>query len=252
MRIEGSAAAPTLVFLHEGLGSLSMWRDFPQRVAAATLCPALVYSRAGYGRSSPLAAAACARLHARRSADGASRASRSRSPSSARCSSATATARRSRSSTPAPARRPVRGVIALAPHVFVEALSIARIARAREHYAAAICARASRGTISDVDSAFRGWNDIWLSPRFRDWNIEDVLASIECPVLLIQGRDDEYGTLAQLDAIERARSRHRRASRARRMRTLAAARSAGCHAVRDFALRHGAASRAALSVSARS
>lgn len=201
MRIEGSAAAPTLAFLHEGLGSLSMWRDFPQRVAAATLCPALVYSRAGYGKSSPLAAArAPDYMHAEAlmvlpalldalaierplligHSDGASIALIHAGA----------------------ARRPVRGVIALAPHVFVEALSIASITRAREHYAVGDLRTRLARHHQDVDSAFRGWNDIWLSPRFRDWNIEDVLASIECPVLLIQGRDDEYGTLAQLDAIE--------------------------------------------------
>ena len=99
--------------------------------------------------------------------------------------------------------RPVRALVAMAPHVFVEDLSIANIARARHDYENAdLRARLSRYHL-DVDSAFRGWNDIWLSPAFRDWNIESYLPGIDCPLLLIQGRDDEYGTLAQLDAIER-------------------------------------------------
>ena len=99
--------------------------------------------------------------------------------------------------------RPVRALIALAPHVFVEDLSIAGIEQARLAYDRNDL-RAKLGRYhADVDSAFRGWNDIWLSPTFRDWNIEGVLPGIACPLLLIQGRDDEYGTLAQLDAIER-------------------------------------------------
>jgi pimeloyl-ACP methyl ester carboxylesterase len=200
VRIDGSVSLPTLVFLHEGLGSVSMWRDFPQRVAAATGYPALVYSRAGYGQSSPLVAArAPDYMHAEAlivlpalldalaierplligHSDGASIALIHAGA----------------------ARRPVRGVVALAPHVFVEALSIESIARAREHYAAGDLRTRLAKHHQDVDSAFRGWNDIWLSPRFRDWSIEDVLPRVDCPVLLIQGRDDEYGTLAQLDAI---------------------------------------------------
>ena len=99
--------------------------------------------------------------------------------------------------------RLVRALVAMAPHVFVEDLSIANIARARHDYESAdLRARLGRYHL-DVDSAFRGWNDIWLSSAFRDWNIESYLPGIDCPLLLIQGRDDEYGTLAQLDAIER-------------------------------------------------
>jgi pimeloyl-ACP methyl ester carboxylesterase len=97
----------------------------------------------------------------------------------------------------------VRAVVAMAPHVFVEALSIASIARAREDYEGTELRTRLGRYHADIDSAFFGWNDIWLSPAFRDWNIEASLPGIDCPLLLIQGRDDEYGTLAQLDAIER-------------------------------------------------
>jgi pimeloyl-ACP methyl ester carboxylesterase len=99
-------------------------------------------------------------------------------------------------------RSKVRGVVALAPHVFVEPISIASIQRAREQYEATDLRERLARHHADVDSAFRGWNDIWLAPAFRSWNIEASLPGIECPLLLIQGRDDKYGTLAQLDAIE--------------------------------------------------
>ena len=201
VRIGSDHPGPTLIFLHEGLGSVALWRDFPQRVADATARPALIYSRAGYGRSTLLSAARTPRyMHDEAlvtlpalldtlgivdpiligHSDGASIAL-----------------------IHAGARvRPVRALVAMAPHVFVEDLSIANIARARHDYESAdLRARLSRYHL-DVDSASRGWNDIWLSPAFRDWNIESYLPGIDCPLLLIQGRDDEYGTLAQLDAIE--------------------------------------------------
>jgi pimeloyl-ACP methyl ester carboxylesterase len=202
VRIGSDRPGPTLIFLHEDLGSVALWRDFPQRVADATARPALIYSRAGHGRSTALAEVrtprymhdeALATLPALLDAldivdpvlighsDGASIAL-----------------------IHAGARiRPVRALIAMAPHVFVEDLSIASIERTRHEYENThLRARLGRYH-ADVDSAFRGWNDIWLSPAFRDWNIEPYLPGIDCPLLLIQGRDDEYGTLAQLDAIER-------------------------------------------------
>jgi pimeloyl-ACP methyl ester carboxylesterase len=202
VRLEGQSAAPTLVFLHEGLGSVAMWRDFPRHVADATGHPALVYSRDGYGRSSPLAVARQADyMHVEALAalpalldllaidqpilighsDGASIAL-----------------------IHAGGRvRAVRAVAAIAPHVFVEPLSLTSIANARQVYETGELRQRLSRYHADVDSAFRGWNDIWLAPEFRDWNIESFLGNIECPVLLIQGEDDEYGTLAQIDAIQR-------------------------------------------------
>jgi pimeloyl-ACP methyl ester carboxylesterase len=202
VRIGADRPGPTLIFLHEGLGSVALWRDFPQCVADATARPALIYSRAGYGRSTALAAARTPRyMHDEAlvtlpalldvfgivdpiligHSDGASIAL-----------------------VHAGAKiRPVRALVAMAPHLFVEDLSIASIAQARHDYESTdLRARLGRYH-ADVDSAFRGWNDIWLSPAFRDWNIEPYLPGIDCPLLLIQGRDDQYGTLAQLDAIER-------------------------------------------------
>jgi len=194
--------APALVFLHDGLGSVAMWRDFPQRLADACACPALVYSRAGYGQSAPLAKprlpdymhvealstlpALLDRLDIARPilighSDGASIAliHAGAQPHA------------------------VRACVALAPHVFVEDMSIASITAARRAYASGNLRERLSAYHRDVDSAFLGWNDVWLSPAFRNWNIERSIAAIRCPLLLIQGRDDEYGTLAQLDAIRR-------------------------------------------------
>ncbi|TMH08528.1 MAG: alpha/beta hydrolase [Betaproteobacteria bacterium] len=202
LHIEGDQAHETLVFLHEGLGSVALWGDFPRQVAQATGLGALVYSRAGYGRSTP--AALPRQVHYMHDealvtlpalldkldiadpvlighSDGASIA----------LIHAGAQV------------RPVRALVTLAPHVFVEDVSIASIRRAKQAYASTSLREKLARYHDQVDSAFFGWNDIWLAPEFRQWNIEPCLDRIRCPVLLIQGRDDEYGTLAQLDAIER-------------------------------------------------
>jgi pimeloyl-ACP methyl ester carboxylesterase len=194
--------APTLVFLHEGLGSVALWRDFPARLAAATGCPALVYSRLGYGGSDPLTAARpVTYMHDEAletlpavlvqlgiadpiligHSDGASIALIHAGAG----------------------RWPVRGLILEAAHVFVEEVTVASIAAAKEAWRATDLRRRLARYHEDVDGAFRGWNDIWLHPDFRAWNIEDTLPRIASPVLLIQGADDEYGTPAQLQAIER-------------------------------------------------
>jgi pimeloyl-ACP methyl ester carboxylesterase len=202
VRLAGERDVPTLVFLHEGLGSVAMWKDFPQRVAAATGCPGLVYSRAGYGQSTPLAmprrpdymhAEALSSLPAvldRLAIDEPILIGHSDGASIALIHAGARV-------------RPTRAIVALAPHVFVEELSVASIARAKSVYDTSDLRDRLAHYHGDVDSAFRGWNDIWLAAAFRNWNIEPYLPTIGCPLLLIQGRDDEYGTLAQLDAIER-------------------------------------------------
>jgi pimeloyl-ACP methyl ester carboxylesterase len=101
------------------------------------------------------------------------------------------------------ARHPVAGTVVLAPHLFVEDISVTSIEKAREAYATTdLRARLARYH-DDPDSAFRGWNDAWLDPAFRHWNIEAALDTITCPVLAVQGEDDEYGTLEQVRAIAR-------------------------------------------------
>jgi len=194
------AERPTLVFLHEGLGSVAMWRDFPARVAHATSCNAVVYSRHGYGRSDPLAGARTPRymhdealvvlpeLLDRLAIDRPILVGHSDGGSIALIHAGAGV-------------RPVRGVVTLAAHVLVEDVSVASIAAAKTAYETSdLRARLARYH-ADVDSAFRGWNRIWLAPEFRDWNIEEFLPGIACPVLAIQGEDDEYGTIEQLRRI---------------------------------------------------
>ena len=200
----GDAARPPLVFLHEGLGSLGLWRSFPVDVCAAYGNPtALVYSRAGYGRSpvvrEPRAVDYMHRealdvlpaLLAEHAIDRPVLVGHSDGASIALIH--------------AGAGHAVGGVVVIAPHVFVEDVSIAGIDAARRAYCdddgGDLRDRLARHH-DDVDATFRGWNDVWLSPAFRSWNIESYLPGITAPVLAIQGRDDTYGTLAQLDAIE--------------------------------------------------
>jgi len=204
--IDAAPDAALVVFLHEGLGSLSAWRDFPDRLCAAGRLRGLVYSRAGYGRSTPRphqvrwtpdfmhvqAREVLPTLLAALGID------TQRSPpwlfghsdggSIALIHAATFPER-------------VAGVIAVAPHLFVEDLSVRSIERARDVYRTTDLRERLARHHADVDSAFWGWNDIWLDPAFRDWNIEALLPSIRCPVLAVQGYDDEYGTMAQIDHI---------------------------------------------------
>ncbi len=199
---------PLLVFLHEGLGSVSMWRDFPQRLCEAANLRGLVYSRPGYGRSTPRAAdehwapdfmhrQAHEVLPALLEALGVDTAQdppwlfgHSDGGSIALLHAA---------------RWPTRvaGAIVLAPHILVEDLSIASIAQARTAYETTDLRQRLARHHDDPDSAFRGWNDIWLHPDFRAWNIERELAPITCPLLAVQGLDDEYGTLEQIRGIAR-------------------------------------------------
>lgn len=197
-----SDAAPTLVFLHEGLGSASAWRDFPHRLADQTGCGALVYSRRGYG-SSPAADLPrpvrymhdeatvldeLLRHHKVRDAilighsDGAS--------------IAIIYAGRERSSQ-------LRALILEAPHVFAEPSGIDSIAAMKVNYETTDLRKRLARHHHNADNAFRGWNDVWLDPAFRDWNIEEFLPSITVPTLLIQGTNDQYGTWKQIEAIER-------------------------------------------------
>ncbi|HKW53182.1 MAG TPA: alpha/beta hydrolase, partial [Stellaceae bacterium] len=179
-----------------------LWRDFPAKLAQATGCPAVVYSRHGYGRSDALRAPrgvdymhrealeTLPELRAQLGLDDAILVGHSDGASIALIHAGSG-------------RWPVRAVVLEAPHVFVEDVSIASIAAARTAYDTTDLRQRLVRYHADVDSAFHGWNDIWLHPDFRAWNIEEYLLGVRCPVLAIQGADDEYGTLAQVDAIER-------------------------------------------------
>jgi pimeloyl-ACP methyl ester carboxylesterase len=192
-------AEPALVFLHEGLGSVELWRDFPARLAAATGRRALLYSRAGHGQSCVPDAPRTPRfmhdealdvlpaLLERHGIESPILVGHSDGGSIALIHAA---------------QHPVTGLVLLAPHVFVEDLSVASIAQARETFETSDLGERMARYHRDAEATFRLWNDIWLAPEFRDWNIEDVLDGVTCPVLLIQGAHDQYGTLAQIDAIE--------------------------------------------------
>jgi pimeloyl-ACP methyl ester carboxylesterase len=197
--LAGVADRPTLVLLHEGLGSISTWREFPSQLAAATGCPIVIYSRYGYGSSDLLEAPFGVDYMHREAlealpellgklgiaapvlvghSDGASIAL-----------------------IYAGAKNALRGLVALAPHVFVEDLSVKSIAEAKVAFETTDLPEKLGRHHVDPRKTFYRWNDIWLHPDFRRWNIESFLPAITCPVLAIQGYDDEYGTMAQLDAI---------------------------------------------------
>lgn len=193
---------PTLVFLHDGIGSVRLWRDFPATVAAAAGLPALVYSRQGYGDSDDYPGTRPVDyMHheARRVLPAVLRQAGIKRPILVGHSDGGSIALIYAGS----GLGPVEGLIALAPHVFVEDLTIASIATAAEDYKAGDMSRRLARYHRDPDRSFKGWADIWLSPAFRAWNIESFLPAITAPVLVIQGRDDEYGTAAQCAAIER-------------------------------------------------
>ena len=206
VRFVGSSprGAPTLVFLHEGLGSVAQWKDFPDRVCARLGLGALVYSRRGYGASDGVSAkprpvrfmhdeaeVLSELLDATKlepvilvgHSDGASIA--------LLCAAADAGNR-------------VRAVVAMAPHLFIEDVTVKSIAAIAESWNRTdLRGRLAKYHGANVDGAFLGWSAVWLSEAFRAWNIEREVERIAVPVLAIQGEDDEYGTLAQVEALER-------------------------------------------------
>ncbi len=193
---------PPLMLLHEGLGSIALWRDFPDRLAARTGCEVIVPSRYGYGNSDRLAEKRTVRyMHDEALValpellDRLAVAAPVLIGHSDGASIAIIYAGDGR-------WRP-RALVLMAPHVFVEDVTVESIAAARDAYRSTDLPKRLGRYHADVDATFWGWNDIWLDPAFRDWNIERYLPAISCPVLAIQGADDEYGTLAQLDAISR-------------------------------------------------
>ncbi len=197
----GPTQAPTIVLLHEGLGCISLWRDFPQALARATGCGVFAYSRAGYGQSDPsplpwpldymtrealevlphvLDQAGLKQVVLLGHSDGASIA-------------AIYAGRRQDDR--------LRGLVLMAPHFYTEDVGLAEIARALEAWRETDLRDRLARHHRDPDNAFLGWNGAWLAPDFRDWNIEDVIDGITVPVLAIQGLDDQYGTQAQIEAL---------------------------------------------------
>lgn len=193
--------APTVIMLHEGLGCVSTWRDFPERIAEVTGLGVFVYSRAGYGGSSPcelprpltymhdealetlpqvLDAMGLREGILLGHSDGAS----------------IATIYAGEYDDPR-----IRGAVLLAPHFFTEDSGIHAIGEAKDRFENSnLRERLARHHGENTDIAFRGWNGAWLDPEFRNWDIQDCLTKIEIPTLIIQGEDDEYGTGKQIDA----------------------------------------------------
>ena len=196
------ANAPALVFLHQGLGSIGQWRDIPHRIAAATGCAALVYARYGYGQSNVLAEdrVPVSFMHdeALKSLPQVLAARGIANPVLVGHSDGASIAL-----IYAGAGHAVRGMVLMAPHVFVEDICIGSITAAREAFETTDLPERLGKHHRNPRRTFYLWNDVWLDPAFRDWNIEEHLAAIRCPLLAIQGEDDEYGTMAQLDAIAR-------------------------------------------------
>jgi pimeloyl-ACP methyl ester carboxylesterase len=192
---------PTIVMLHEGLGSIALWKHFPQRLAARTACRVLVYSRYGHGSSDKLMGKRPVEFMHHEGevvlpelldklgivrpillghSDGGSISLifAGKYPD-----------------------RP-RALILESPHVFVEDLSVASITQAKVRYHTTDLPRKLRRHHAHPEATFWGWNDVWLDPQFRSWNIEEYLPAIRCPILCIQGEEDEYGTIAQVKAIQ--------------------------------------------------
>jgi pimeloyl-ACP methyl ester carboxylesterase len=194
---------PVLVFLHEGLGSIRQWRDFPARVAQATGCRALAYDRYGYGQSEILKEKRrdTSFMHdeARQALPELLEKLGIKNPILVGHSDGASIAL-----IHAGAGHPVRGVIAMAPHVFVEPVCLDSIRKAKETFETTDLPERLGRYHRDVRKTFYGWADVWLDPLFERWDIrEDYLLGIRCPVLAIQGHDDEYGTMEQLAAIAR-------------------------------------------------
>lgn len=195
--------APTIVFLHEGLGSVSLWRDFPDALAEATGCGALVYSRAGYGRSDPAPLPRPVRfMHDEAQVLRAVLAqSRIREHVLLGHSDGASIALIAAGSAAIPG---LRALVLEAPHTFAEPCGLESIARIADVYrTTSLRERLARHHGANVDVAFWGWNRVWLDADFRAWNIDDVLPGVTVPTLVIQGEDDEYGSWHHVESIQR-------------------------------------------------
>lgn len=198
----GQKGLPTLIFLHEGLGCVKMWKNFPLAVSRATRCPALVFSRYGYGSSDPdplpwkinfmhhqalkilpdiIQAAQIRDYILIGHSDGGSIGIVFAG---------------------SPLARGLKGLVTEAAHVFCEPVTVACIRQAKIQYDRHHLKQGlEKYHGKNTENAFRGWNDVWLNPNFIHWNIEKYLGRIKVPLLAIQGKDDQYGTIKQIESI---------------------------------------------------
>ncbi len=219
--IAGPATRPTLVFLHEGLGSVALWRDWPAQLCQRLGLPGLVYSRQGYGQSDPRPDV----RGAPRTVDSGDVVDGRGGPRQGRLQPdymhhearvvlpellrqcgihRPVLLGHSDGGTIAllhASQHPVAGCIVMAPHVVVEDISVQAITAAREAFEHGPLRQRLAPFHADVDCAFWQWNDVWLSPAFRNYDIRPELPGISAPLLAIQGEDDPYGTMAQIDEI---------------------------------------------------
>ena len=194
--------APTLVLLHEGLGCVGLWNDFPEKLAAATGTGVFVYSRAGYGKSSPVSLPrplsymndeAREILPKLLDAIGFRRGLLIGHSDGASIAAIYVGSHQDHR---------VGGLVLIAPHFFTEDPGIASIVEARKAYETGdLRARLARWH-DDVDNAFQGWNEAWLDPQFRKWDITEFLAYIRVPMLIVQGENDQYGTVKQIEVAQ--------------------------------------------------
>ncbi len=194
--------APTIVMLHEGLGCVAMWRDFPAEVSAATGFGVLAYSRAGYGHSdaAPLPRSLDYMTIEAQEVLGhvLDQAGIQRTVLLGHSDGATiATIYAGSISDPR-----VRGLILMAPHFFTEEMGLASIAAARDAFETGVLSGRLAAYHRDPAATFNGWCDAWLDPGFQSWNVADVIDYLRIPTLAIQGREDQYGTLAQIAEVE--------------------------------------------------
>lgn len=215
-RFSGAGNRATVVLLHEGLGSVSMWRDFPARLAAATAHTVIAYSRLGYGKSDALPDTDDRQGPRRnlRRPDFMHREAWDTLPALLEALGVQRPVLFGHSDGASiallhAARHPVTAVIAMAPHVIVEPVSVTSIEAARTAWETTDLPRKLARHHDDPEGAFRGWNDVWLHPDFRTWNIETEMVDIKAPILAIQGENDEYGTLHQIEEIARRNPRTR-------------------------------------------
>ncbi|MBT8356821.1 MAG: alpha/beta hydrolase [Deltaproteobacteria bacterium] len=198
----GPNEAPTLIFLHEGLGCVDMWRDFPAKLAEITGCGSLVYSRLGYGRSDPCDLPRPTRYMHDEGLEVLPeliKAAHIRECILIGHSDGGSIALIYAGGTPA---IPLRGMITEAAHVYCESINIQSIRQAKEEYLKGnLAEKLKKYHGANTECAFRGWNEAWLHPDFLSWNIEEYLPGINAPILIIQGEDDNYGTIAQVETI---------------------------------------------------
>lgn len=194
--------APTVIMLHEGLGSVALWKDFPQALAAKSGYGVFVYSRAGHGASDPETLPRPLDHSTRHALDilpqVLDQIDLQKAVLLGHSDGATIAAIYAGSVID----HRIRGLVLMAPHFFTEPGGLAEIAKAKTAYESGDLRARLAQYHTDPDNCFWGWNTLWLDPGFADWNVADVIDYLRIPVLAIQGRDDQYGTLAQIEEIE--------------------------------------------------